>query len=69
MSMRLREKVEDRIPTDIHDYISWFACFRENEYKPRPEPVNTVLKAQKNRKKANRARNSMAKKSKRKNRK
>lgn len=66
---RLSENVEDRISTDIHDYISRFACFRENEYKPRSEPVNTAQKAQKNWKKANRAKNSMAKKSKRKNRK
>jgi hypothetical protein len=63
----LRDEVDTRIPTDIHEYLSWIDGFGEDERAARP--ANPVLKAQKNKKKDDRARNKMAKKSKKKNRK
>ena len=66
---RLREKVDDRVPLDVHEYISGFACFRENKIGAPGRPANSILKKEKIKKKANRARNKMAKKAKRKNRK
>jgi len=58
----LRDEVDTRIPTDIHEYLSWIDGFGEDERAARP--ANPVLKAQKNKKKDDRARNKMAKKSK-----
>jgi hypothetical protein len=66
---RLREKVDYRVPTDVHKYISEFACFNEHESGSRKSMANPVLKREKIKKKANRARSKIAKKAKRKNRK
>ncbi len=63
----LHTRVDHRIPQDIHAYLSWFACFRESAPLP-PQPVNCVLKAQQNQKKANRAKSKRAKKARKKNR-
>ncbi len=69
MLARLREKVDDRVSADVHKYISGFACFRENKIGASGSPANSILKKEKIKKKANRARNKIAKKAKRKNRK
>jgi hypothetical protein len=58
----LREQVERKIPKDIHDYLSRFACFNER-------PVFPSAPVKQEKKKGNKAKNKMAKKSKRKNRK
>lgn len=62
----LREAADRRMSADIHDYLSRFACFRENERAQAPDPL---ARAQKNKKKQERAKKKMARKSKRKNRK
>jgi len=69
MLARLREKVDYRVPADVHKYISWFACFRENENGTPRSQANPILKKEKIKKKANRGRNKIARKAKRKNRK
>jgi hypothetical protein len=63
----LRLHVDRRVPTDVHDYLSWFASFEENEHPARLG--GSLPKAQKKKKNANRIKNKMAKKSKRKNKK
>ena len=63
----LHRRFAQHVPTDVHDYLSWFASFRENEHPART--TGSPFKAQKNKKNPNRAKNKMAKKSKRKNKK
>jgi hypothetical protein len=63
----LRMKVDRRVPTDVHDYLSWFASFGENEHPARLG--GSLPKARKKQKNANRIKNKMARKSKRKNKK
>lgn len=65
--IELRTTVERRIPQDVHEYISWFACFRESPQTP--QPVHGTLQKEQNKNKNNRAKNKQAKKSRKKNRK
>lgn len=65
MMAELRVTVDHRIPRDVHDYMSWFACFQESAQNP-PRPVNCVLKKQQNKKKKNRVKSKQAKKARRK---
>jgi hypothetical protein len=60
-------RVDGRLYVNIHDYISWFACFREPEDRGY-EPLKERIKAQKNKKNSKQSRKKMAKASKRKNR-
>jgi hypothetical protein len=65
---QLRLYVDRRLYTNIHDYLSWFACFNENEdivYKP---PFIDQAKIRKNEKNKKRAKKKIAKASKKKNR-
>ena len=65
---KLGLEVDRRLHASIHDYLSWFACFRENEDRGPVLPANGQLKTQKNKKTDKRARKKIAKASKRKNR-
>jgi hypothetical protein len=65
--IELRTTVERRIPQDVHEYISWFACFRESPQTL--QPVHGTLRKEQNKNKNNRAKNKQAKKSRKKNRK
>lgn len=64
---RLDDKREWRLPEDLHDYVSWFACFSE---KPSTGLLQapSPLKAQKKQKEKDRNKRKQAKQSKRKNR-
>jgi hypothetical protein len=62
-----RRKVDGQVPTDIHDYLSWFACFRENDRAQRSG--GSLSNSQKQKKSEKQAKKKMAKKSKKKNRK
>jgi hypothetical protein len=65
---KLPELLAKRVPEDVHDYLSWFACFRENTQEPNlhaPSP----LKALKKQKTKARSKRKQGKASKRKNRK
>lgn len=70
----LRQKTDPRIPSDVHEYISWFSCFNEERtagsLKCRLEDAGTRHdeKARKKKKAANRSKKKMAKKSRKKNR-
>ena len=71
----LGDTLEWRMPEDTHGYISWFACFREDDdgfddFDDEPLTLHDAsqLKAQKKIKDKNRNKRKMAKKSKRKNR-
>jgi hypothetical protein len=69
---RLRELVDRRIPTDVHGYLSWFACFHEGQEFPccpcpKPAQAAPIAPARNKRKKTNRAKNKLSKKSKNKN--
>lgn len=66
---RLMGQVERSIPRDVHDYLSWFACFRERSahFAGRGHG-DTSLKALENRKKKSRTKNKQAKKARKKNR-
>jgi len=59
----LRTRVDQRTPQDVHDYLSWFACFQESA----PRPINCTLKSQQNKKKKSRAKSKLAKKARKKN--
>lgn len=65
---KLNETLAWRLPADVHRYISWFACFQEND---RPTPLirpNSPLNAMKKKKEKSRNKRKLAKASKRKNR-
>jgi len=62
----LRTWVTSRMPADIHNYISWFAEFNQQEYTA-PPPVAPKSKAEA-KKKTERAKNKEAKKTRKKNR-
>jgi hypothetical protein len=66
----LAAKADYRIPTDIHQYISWFACFNEKKTDRRPLPPSSanVHKHQQKVKSVNRVKNKAAKKARKKNR-
>ena len=62
----LRTWVTSRMPADIHNYISWFAEFNQQEYTA-PPPVAPKSKAEA-KKKTERTKNKEAKKTRKKNR-
>lgn len=65
----LQARVEHRVSQDVHNYLSWFACFQENKnVSAPPPPINGALKEQQNKKKKNRAKSKQAKKTRKKNR-
>lgn len=68
---RLRELVDRRTPKDVHGHLSWFACFQEEQEFPScpcPKPSSAAPKAPRNkRKKTNRAKSKLAKKSRKRN--
>jgi hypothetical protein len=44
---KLPQKLARRVPEDIHSYISWFACFKENDQLPKshaPSPLKALKK-------------------------
>jgi hypothetical protein len=63
----LQNMAERRIPRDIHDYLSWFACFQEEAPLP-PRQADYACRAQQTKKKKSRAKNKLAKKARKKNR-
>ena len=63
----LRARVERRVPQDVHDYLSWFACFHESPPLP-SSPASLVDTAQQKKKRANRVKGKLAKKARKKNR-
>jgi len=65
---QLRSRADRRLCAGIHDYISWFACFRENEDRGHAPPAKWQFRDQKSKKTDKRARKKIAKASKRKNR-
>jgi hypothetical protein len=65
---QLRSYVDRRLYTNIHDYLSWFACFNENEDRGHKLSTREGLKSQKNEKNKKRVKKKMAKASKKKNR-
>lgn len=64
----LEEKREWRLPEDVHDYLSWFACFREKSPVQSDSPRSIILKSAVKKKGETRNNRKQAKKSKRKNR-
>jgi len=64
---RLQGWVDDRVPHDIHGYLSWFSCFEKSAPPPKPH-VDCSLKAQQNKKNKSRAKNKQARKARRKSR-
>lgn len=71
MLAQLRDTAEKRVPADVHDYMSWFACFNEDNYDPVPLPlpqIDSARRQQVKKKTKNRARNKQAKKARKKNR-
>ncbi len=68
---RLATEADRRIPSDIHQYISWFACFKpiqaDRQLSP-PSPSAIVRKQQQKAKSTNRAKTKEAKKARKKNR-
>ena len=60
-------RLEWRLSDDVHRYISWFACFRENDTST-PRQVVSPIKAQMKNKDKSRIKRKQAKASKRKNR-
>ncbi len=60
-----RDSVDRRIPSNIHDYLSWFACFQEDTAPP---SFRNADRARKKNKKAGKVKNKLAKKSRKKNR-
>lgn len=66
----LAAEADYRIPTDIHQYISWFACFREKTPDRRLSPPSSanIHKQQQKAKSTNRTKNKAAKKARKKNR-
>lgn len=73
---RLRESFHKRVPEDVHEYISWFACFDENDpdwddvFDEENSPAEVFLQqSQKNKKVKARKKRKQAKASKKKNRK
>jgi len=34
----VRWKLSERLPADVHDYLSWWACFEQSPPPPRPAP-------------------------------
>jgi hypothetical protein len=67
---RLAAEVDQRIPADVHQYISWFDCFRDKTATRQPSPQSfvNVHKQQKKAKSTNRGNNKAAKKARKKNR-
>jgi hypothetical protein len=66
---RLRERVDHYIPTDIHQYLGWFACFKENDRGHRPFFMDENPASPKKQKTSKSSKKKMAKKSRKKNRK
>lgn len=65
----LRAFTDRNIPADLHEYLSWFACFREKSLdRPRVSPAKIARKARETQKKTNRAKAKTAKKARKKNR-
>jgi len=65
---QLRLCVDRRLYANIHDYLSWFACFNENEDRGHEPLAGERLKTRKNEKNKKRAKKKIAKASKKKNR-
>jgi hypothetical protein len=65
---KLRSRTDRRLYANIHDYLSWFACFRDDEDRGHIIPAKEQMRAKKNKKTDKRARKKIAKASKRKNR-
>lgn len=71
MLSQLRATAERRVPADVHDYLSWFAGFREHDYNSVPLPssgIDCARRQQEKKKTKNRVRNKHAKKARKKNR-
>jgi hypothetical protein len=66
----LATEADYRIPTDIHQYLSWFACFNPKKADRQPSPPSSanIRKQQQKAKSANRTKNKAAKKARKKNR-
>jgi hypothetical protein len=66
----LAAEADHRIPSDIHQYISWFACFKQKQADRHPSPQSfvNVRKQQQKAKSTNRGNNKAAKKARKKNR-
>jgi hypothetical protein len=66
---KFRDLVDRRIPGDVHDYLTWFAYFNEKKHaRPTPSSFENVRLQQQKAKKVNRAKNKLAKKSRKNNR-
>lgn len=65
---KLRSRVDYRLSADIHSYLSWFACFREEKKMGRTLPASEQSNAHKNKKETKRTKRKIIKASKRKNR-
>jgi len=64
----LRVHAERSVPADVHDYCSWFSCFREDRDEPLARPILAKPKGKTSVKQPpNRNKNKMAKKSRKKN--
>lgn len=61
------DKLQWRMSDDVHQYISWFACFRENDTST-PRHAASPIKGQMKNKDKSRNKRKLAKASKRKNR-
>lgn len=64
---KLPARLAWRVPEDVHKYISWFACFRENKRETKPAVQSNHSPLNKKKEKS-RVKRKQAKSSKRKNR-
>ena len=75
---QVRKNMQRRMPTDVHEHMSWWACFKSEEQSPVPLDSPTVpssapsaalpKKKKRKREKKRRKKKKMAKASRRKNR-
>jgi len=66
--LELEERREWRLPEDVHDYLSWFACFQEKSQSLANNMTVPTLKVASKQKEKTRNKRKQAKQSKRKNR-
>ncbi|MBA4416739.1 MAG: hypothetical protein C0392_02340 [Syntrophus sp. (in: bacteria)] len=65
---QFRVRVDRRIYSNIHSYLSWFACFRENEDSGHTLPGKKQLKTHKNKKTVKKTKKKITSASRKKNR-
>lgn len=68
VATELDQRLAGRLPEDVHDYLSWFACFREERSAPRNNHQVLLRKSMEKKKNNAKSKRKQAKLSKRKSR-